>query len=210
VETQTYDFDVLYERGDGELMEVPILLSRDTMDKDIVLCHRCLEAVDAISEDGSRMEEETRHEEHESESREENVVTVAETAAAQAEAYGDGAALLENEDRLRDEDFFCQVFGKRDVRVLVPPTLRSKVLKLMHGNRLGGDCRILRTAARVRGRYYWPEWASDVRKAVSDFLGCYLVRLRRPGIQARMVRYHPSRRFQMVAMDVLEMSPKTK
>jgi RNase H-like domain found in reverse transcriptase len=43
VEMQTYDFDVLYERGDGELMAVPDALSRDIMDKDIVLCHRCLE-----------------------------------------------------------------------------------------------------------------------------------------------------------------------
>jgi hypothetical protein len=68
VEMQTYDFDVLYERGDGQLMAVPDALSRDTMDKDIVLFHRCLEAVDAVSEDGSRTEEETRREEHESES----------------------------------------------------------------------------------------------------------------------------------------------
>jgi RNase H-like domain found in reverse transcriptase len=37
VEMQTYGFDVLYERGDGELMAVPDALSRDTMDKDIVL-----------------------------------------------------------------------------------------------------------------------------------------------------------------------------
>jgi hypothetical protein len=94
-------------------MAVTDALSWDTMNKDIVLCHRCLEAVDAVSEDGSRMEEETRREEHESESREEDVVKVAEMAAAQAEAYGDGAALLENEDRLRDEDgLICQVFGK--------------------------------------------------------------------------------------------------
>jgi hypothetical protein len=75
---QTYDFDVLYERGDGELMAVPDALSQDTMDKDILLFHRCLEAVDAVSEDGSGTEEETRREEHESESREEDVVTVAE------------------------------------------------------------------------------------------------------------------------------------
>jgi hypothetical protein len=60
-------------------------------------------------------------------------------AAAQAKAYGDDAALLENEDRLRDEDgLICQVFGKKNVRVLVPSTLRSKVLKLVHENRLGG------------------------------------------------------------------------
>jgi 2,3-bisphosphoglycerate-independent phosphoglycerate mutase len=50
---QTYESDVLYERGDGEFMAVPDALSLETMDKDIVLCHRCLEAVDDVSEDGS-------------------------------------------------------------------------------------------------------------------------------------------------------------
>jgi RNase H-like domain found in reverse transcriptase/Integrase zinc binding domain len=211
VEMQTYDFDVLYERGDKELMAVPDSLSRDAMDKDIVLCHRCLEAVDAVSEDRSRMEEETRREFYESESREKDVVTVAEMVAAHAEAYGDGAALLRNENRLRDEDgLICQVFGKGNVRVLVPPALRSKVLKLVHGNRLVRHWEILRTAAMVSCRYYWPGWASDVRKAVSECLACELGRLRRPGVQAQMMRYHPSRRFQMVAMDVLEISPESK
>jgi RNase H-like domain found in reverse transcriptase len=37
VEIQTYNFDVLYEHDDGELMAIPDALSRDTMDKDIVL-----------------------------------------------------------------------------------------------------------------------------------------------------------------------------
>jgi hypothetical protein len=179
---QMYDFDVLYERSDGELMAVPDALSRVTMDIDIVLCHRCFEAVGAVSEDRIRTEEGTRREEHESESGEEDVVTVAEMAAAQAVPYEDGAALLRNEDRLRDEDGF----------------------------RLGGHWTILRAAARVRGRYYWPRLASDVRKAVSECLPCELGRLRWPGVQARIVRYHPSRRFQMVAMDVPEMSPDTE
>jgi hypothetical protein len=88
VEMQSYDFDVLYERGDGELMAVSDALSRETMDKDIVLFHRCLEAVDAVSEDGSRTEEGTRREEHERESREEDIVTVAEMAARAAAAGG--------------------------------------------------------------------------------------------------------------------------
>jgi hypothetical protein len=144
----------LYERVEGELMAVPDALSRDTMDKDIVLCHRCLEAVDAVGEDGSHTGEETRREEHESESREEDVVTVAEMAAAQAEVYGDGAALLRNEDCLRNEDgLICQVFGKEDVRVLVPPKLRSKVLQMVHEKRQIGHWGILRAAARVRSRY---------------------------------------------------------
>jgi hypothetical protein len=167
--------------------------------------------VEAVSEDGSRAEEGTRREKHESESREEDDVTVEEMATAQAKAYGDGAALLRNEDRLRNEDgLICQVFGKGDVRMLAPPALRSRLLKLVHENRLDEQWGILRTAARVHGRYYWPGWASFVRKAVSECFACELGRLRRPGVQARMMRYHLSRRFRMVAMDVLEMSPKIK
>jgi hypothetical protein len=51
---------------------------------------------------------------------EENVVAVAKMAAAQAEARGDGAALIKNEDRLRDEEgLICQVLGKNDVQMLV-------------------------------------------------------------------------------------------
>jgi hypothetical protein len=45
VEIQTFGFEVLYKKGDGELMAVPDAVSRDTMDSDVVLCHRCLEAV---------------------------------------------------------------------------------------------------------------------------------------------------------------------
>jgi transposase InsO family protein len=116
--------------------------------------------VDAVRQDESRAEGGTRREEHESESREEDVVTVAEMAAAEAEAYGNGATLVRNENRLRVEDgLICQVFGKEYVRVLVPLALRSKVLKLVHGNKLGGHWRILRTAAMVCGRYCWPGWA---------------------------------------------------
>jgi hypothetical protein len=76
----------LFERDDGEIMAVSGASSRDTMDKDIVLCHRCLEAVEAVSKDGSRAEEGTRREEHEIKSREEDIVTVAEIAAAQGNA----------------------------------------------------------------------------------------------------------------------------
>jgi hypothetical protein len=46
VEIQTFGFEVLYKRGDGEPLAVPDALSRDTMDSDVALCHRCLEAVE--------------------------------------------------------------------------------------------------------------------------------------------------------------------
>jgi RNase H-like domain found in reverse transcriptase len=52
VEMQTFDFLLLYERGDGARMAVPDARIRDTMEKSVVLCHRCLEAVEDMSEGG--------------------------------------------------------------------------------------------------------------------------------------------------------------
>jgi Integrase zinc binding domain len=70
---------------------------------------------------------------------------------------------------------YCARFlGKYDVRVLVRQALRDKVLKLVHGNRVGGRWGVLRTAARLRSRYYWPGWSLDVREAVSGCLACKL------------------------------------
>jgi RNase H-like domain found in reverse transcriptase len=100
VEMQTFDFVVLYERGDGALMVVPDALSRDTMKKSVVLCHRCLEAVQDMSAGGECAEGR-------------DVLSVEEMLAAQAEAYGDVSALLKDEDCIRDEErLLCKVFGK--------------------------------------------------------------------------------------------------
>jgi RNase H-like domain found in reverse transcriptase len=100
VEMQTFDFAVLYERGDGALMAVPDTLSRDTMKKSVVLCHRCLEAVQDMSEGDECAEGR-------------DVLSVEEMLAAQAAAYGDGSALLKDEDCIRDEErLLCKVSGK--------------------------------------------------------------------------------------------------
>jgi RNase H-like domain found in reverse transcriptase len=56
VEIQTFGFEVLYKRGDGELMAVLDALSRDTMHSDVALCHRCLEVVQAVVEDAEVVE----------------------------------------------------------------------------------------------------------------------------------------------------------
>jgi hypothetical protein len=45
---------------------------------------------------------------------------------------------------------------------------------------------------------------------LSGCLACKMGQLGKPGVQARMVRLHPTRRFQIVAMDVLEMSLQTR
>jgi RNase H-like domain found in reverse transcriptase len=48
LEFQSFDFDVEHAPGNGIIMDIPDALSRDTMDKDLTLCARCLETVGSV------------------------------------------------------------------------------------------------------------------------------------------------------------------
>jgi hypothetical protein len=107
-------------------MAVPDALSRDTMDPDVVLCHRFLEAVQAVTEDTA------------SDGRE-AMLEPEEVRAAQERQYGAGGAILKGEDYVKDEDgVWCRNFGERDVRVVVPSELQAKVLQKVHGSKTRG------------------------------------------------------------------------
>jgi transposase InsO family protein len=138
------------------------------------------------------------------------VLSPEEVRKLQIVEYGTDGERLEEEDYVRDEDgIWCRVLGRNDVRVLVPPKLREQVLKMVHGSKIRGHWGILKTAAMVRSKCYWDRWAADVEHAVARCLACEVVRLRNPKRQVRMVMHHPSRRFELLAVDVLEMTPVT-
>jgi Integrase zinc binding domain len=106
----------------------------------------------------------------------------------------------------------------------------------VHGSKARGHWGILRTAAIVRAKYYWKGWAADVESAVAKCMACEIVSrvlqrasardiqyctvlvalqrpaplLKKPGRQGRMMKYHPSRRFELVAVNILEMTPVTR
>jgi hypothetical protein len=120
-------------------MVVPDALSRATMDRTVVLCHKCLECVGTVEEDLDVIL--TR-----------DPVTVAEMRAAQEVAYGEDGTQLPKRDAVRNEDgLWCRVLGENDVRVFVPPVLRRKVIMESHGSATAGHWGVLRTAAKVRG-----------------------------------------------------------
>jgi Integrase zinc binding domain len=96
------------------------------------------------------------------------------------------------------------------VRVIAPPELREKELQKVHGSKARGHWGILRTAAMVRAKYYWKGWAADVMSAVAKCMACEIVRLKKPGRQGRIMKYHPSRLFELVAVDIPEMTPVTR
>jgi hypothetical protein len=51
VEMRTFQFNVLHEKGDGELMALPGALSWDTfLTRGVTLCNRCLKGVKEVEE----------------------------------------------------------------------------------------------------------------------------------------------------------------
>jgi hypothetical protein len=50
LEAQSFGFSVEYSPGDGEWLAVPDAMLRDTMDRNVVYCGRCLEAVCATTD----------------------------------------------------------------------------------------------------------------------------------------------------------------
>jgi Integrase zinc binding domain len=149
----------------------------------VVLCHKCLECVGAVEEDLAVILTQ-------------DPVTVAEMRAAQEVAYGEDGTQLPQRDVVRNEDgLWCRVLGENDVRVFVPPALRRRVIMEAHGSASAGHWGVLRTAAKVRGRCFWEGWNANVEAAVKGCLGCEMERMRKPGRQGKLVKYHPTRRL---------------
>jgi Integrase zinc binding domain len=105
-----------------------------------------------------------------------------------------------------EDDQMYQIFAETDIRV-VSKTLRSAVLKLMHGRMVVGHWFFLRKAAILRKRFWWAGWYTAVEKQVADCLACRLSRIKRSRHQAKMQVWHPKARFETISVDVLELSP---
>jgi Integrase zinc binding domain len=106
-----------------------------------------------------------------------------------------------------EDGLLYRVFTKTDIRIVVSKTLRSAVLKLVHGSRTLGHWGVLRTAARLRKRFWWAGWYAAVEKQGEDCLTCRLGMMKRSRRQAKVQVWHPKARFEKIAVDVLEISP---
>jgi transposase InsO family protein len=114
------------------------------------------------------------------------------------------AELFQNEAGI-----YCRTrVGTGGPQVWIPNSLQRCVLRWAHGNQ-NGHFGVARTRARLRGTF-WPGMERDVAGLVSGCLNCFLVSSQKPGKQASMVQWTPSRRFEVVAADVLTVSPTTK
>jgi transposase InsO family protein len=192
---QEMDFAVMYAPGNGDLMAVPDALSRDTMERDLVFCAKCLESVGAVDEEATGAG-----------------IELDEMVREQGKEFGPAAGAMRRDEAIveLEDGLLAKVSDDGRVRVIVPASLKERVLGIVHGSKTHGHWGTGRTAARLGRRYYWVGMFADVAEHVHACLACRLVRERRPGRQARMMRYHPTRRFEVVAMDLCEISPTSR
>ncbi|KAA8491006.1 Transposon Ty3-I Gag-Pol polyprotein [Porphyridium purpureum] len=110
-----------------------------------------------------------------------------------------------------DEDGIVFALLKDMPRRVVPDALVSAVLNVYHGAPLSAHMGTARTAARIAdAQWWWPGWTEDVRKFVRCCHECIARKAPPPRRNAAMVQYSASRRFEIVGMDILTISPETR
>ena len=65
----------------------------------------------------------------------------------------------------------CKMDGKR-IRVVVPTLLREDILRYFHGSKACGHYGVARTSYRIKERFWWPTWKSDVTAHVKKCVNC--------------------------------------
>jgi Integrase zinc binding domain/Integrase core domain len=187
------DFTVLHAAGDGEPMAVSDALSRDFVDGQ-VRCNRCLEVMAKV-DDEQAVESE-----------------VEAMRCTQETEFGNdlGKCARERGYLVSDEKLLCRM-RKDHVQVFVPKAMVERVLQRVQGSRSVGHWGISRTALAVARQYWWPKWLADVEAHIERCLPCAMARMGRSGKRnAKMIRYTPTRRFDLVALEITELSPQGK
>ena len=80
--------------------------------------------------------------------------------------------------------------GVRWNQIVLPPSRRADLIRLVHGGMSGGHLGLRRTTAQVQRRAYWPGWREDVRLQLTRCSPCaryFRGKPRRQGLLQNMV-----------------------
>jgi RNase H-like domain found in reverse transcriptase len=129
LEFQSFDLDVEHAPGNGSITVIPDALSRDTMDKDLTLCARCLKTVGSVEEELNQVDVLRCAD-----------LSVQRVTEEQWKEFGDVKDMVGEYGRflVGEDGLLYRVFTEMDIRIVVPKTLRSAALKLVHGSRMVG------------------------------------------------------------------------
>ena len=201
MEILEFKFNVEY--APGAALVVRDALSRDAVDKP--LCQRCYRPL-----------------QHEGE---EFVTAVIDVGAfgdgpsvtalrnAQAQEFGDAELFVAGQPVGRykiDVDGLLRIKQGDSSPVVVPRELLHSVWRHVHGSKLSGHYGRRRTISRVRGRYWWHGWEKAICQKLRNCVPCIAAKAARPGRHTKMGTYHPSHRFEEVAVDVQTITPRTE
>jgi Integrase zinc binding domain len=78
-----------------------------------------------------------------------------------------------------EDGLLYRVLTETDIRIFEPKTLRSAVLKLVHGSRMVGYWEVMRMATRLRKRFWRAGWYAAVEKQVSECPAFRLSKMKR-------------------------------
>jgi Integrase zinc binding domain len=161
-EFQSLDFDVEHVQGNRSIIVIPDALSRDMMNKYLTLCARCLETVGSAEEELTQVDVLSCAD-----------LSVQRVTEEQWKEFGDVKDMMGEHGRFLfgEDGLLYRVFTEMDIWIIVPKTLRSAVLKLVHGSKMVGHWGVLRTAARLRKRFWWAGWYAAVEKQVANLPG---------------------------------------
>ncbi|KAA8493649.1 Transposon Tf2-9 polyprotein [Porphyridium purpureum] len=112
---------------------------------------------------------------------------------------------------LDEKGLVLSAFRHTGMLRVVPDVLVEQVLNAYHRAPLAGHGGVAATASRIMDAgYWWPGIARDVRDFVKVCPECVAGKMSRPRrAKALMVRYEVKRRFELIGMDVLTISPRT-
>ena len=96
------------------------------------------------------------------------------------------------------------------VRIVVPEEVQDVVIRVVHESRVRGHWGVSRTAAVVGSKFWWNNWLQSVQKYVAECELCLSAQKTAPAATGPMRVHSPARRSELVAMDVLTVSPTSE
>ena len=98
---------------------------------------------------------------------------------------------------------------KTHLQLVVPVSLRKKVIELCHDNVLSGHLGRDKTWSRIRERYFWPGCQMETADYVKNCMVCKKVKITPPRV-APLVPLKPTRPLEIVCWDICGPLPLTK
>ena len=95
-------------------------------------------------------------------------------------------------------------------RVVLPPRMKVRIMKLFHENSISGHLGQKKTVHRIQERFFWNDMRSDVREFVRSCPKCQVRKPKSPKSHGKLELFPSKYPFDTVCIDILGPLPETK